>query len=61
MATSVAVLVIAASFTGLFSMQADYFRTLELEDLLQKIKIKLEINRFWNMVRFNLFVVVHCS
>jgi len=27
------VLVIAASFTGLFSMQADYYRTLELEDL----------------------------
>lgn len=27
------VLVIAASFTGLFNMQADYYRTLELEDL----------------------------
>ncbi len=32
-ATSVTVLIIAASFTGLFSMQADYYRTLELEDL----------------------------
>ncbi|NIP36526.1 MAG: hypothetical protein GWN18_16330 [Thermoplasmata archaeon] len=32
-ATSVTVLVIAASFTGLFSMQAEYYRTLELEDL----------------------------
>lgn len=32
-----AVLVIAASFTGLFSMQADYYRTLELEDLADAI------------------------
>ena len=33
MATSLTVLIIAASLTGLFSMQADYYRTLELEDL----------------------------
>jgi hypothetical protein len=31
------VLIIAASFTGLFSMQSDYFRTLELEDLANAI------------------------
>jgi len=36
-ATSMAVLVIAASFTGLFSMQADYYTTLELEDLANAI------------------------
>jgi hypothetical protein len=35
--TTMAVLVIAASFTGLFSMQADYYRTLELEDLANAI------------------------
>jgi hypothetical protein len=32
-----AVLVIAASFTGIFSMQADYYVTLELEDLANAI------------------------
>ena len=36
-ATSVTVLVIAASFTGLFSMQADYYRTLEMEDLADAV------------------------
>jgi hypothetical protein len=36
-ATSMAVLMIAASFTGLFSMQSDYYRTLELEDLADHI------------------------
>jgi hypothetical protein len=35
--TSIVVLVIASSFTGLFSMQADYYRTLELEDLASSI------------------------
>ena len=35
--TTMAVLVIAVSFTGLFSMQADYYRTLELEDLANAI------------------------
>ncbi|MCK5251473.1 MAG: hypothetical protein KAQ96_00935, partial [Thermoplasmata archaeon] len=30
-------LIIAVSFTGLFSMQADYYRTLELEDLANAI------------------------
>jgi len=35
--TTMTVLVIAASFTGLFSMQADYYRTLELEDLANAI------------------------
>jgi len=35
--TTMTVLVIAASFTGLFSMQADYYRTLELEDLAHAI------------------------
>ena len=37
MTTSVTVLVIAASFTGLFSMQAEHYRTLELEDLADAI------------------------
>ncbi|UCC93761.1 MAG: hypothetical protein JSW25_03595 [Thermoplasmata archaeon] len=37
MVTSITVLVIAASFTGLFSMQADYYRTQELEDLANAI------------------------
>jgi hypothetical protein len=32
-----AVLIIAASFTGLFSMQADYYRSQELEDLADAI------------------------
>jgi hypothetical protein len=35
--TSVAVLVITGSFMGLFSMQADYYRTLELEDMANAI------------------------
>jgi hypothetical protein len=36
-ATSITILVIAASFTGLFSMQADHYRTLELEDLADAV------------------------
>lgn len=36
-ATSMTVLVIAASFTGLFSLQAEHYRTLELEDLADAI------------------------
>lgn len=36
-ATSVVVLVISGSFLGLFGMQADYYRTLELEDLADAV------------------------
>jgi len=35
--TSVTVLVIAGSFLGLFTMQADHYRTLELEDLADAV------------------------
>jgi len=36
-ATSMVVLVISGSFLGLFGMQADYYRTLELEDLADAV------------------------
>ncbi len=36
-ATSLTVMVIAASFMGLFDMQVDYYRTLELEDLADSV------------------------
>jgi hypothetical protein len=36
-ATSAVVLVISGSFLGLFGMQADYYRTLEMEDLADAI------------------------
>ncbi len=36
-ATSVVVLVISGSFLGLFGMQADYYRSLELEDLADAV------------------------
>ena len=36
-ATTLVVLIIAASFLGLFGMQVDYYRTLELEDLADAI------------------------
>lgn len=35
--TSIVVLVVACSFMGLFSMQADYYETLELEDLADSV------------------------
>ena len=37
LATSMVVLIICGSFLGLFSMQAEYYRTLEMEDLADAI------------------------